>query len=210
MVRESLTSSARGHAIAMPRWSDEETDNPLRADDRNFYKVEKWTKDGTKIERLLYAGNNLNKARKLFAEAIKHRPRIRLTIRLRTRVLQKWPVVRSDRPDTMPQWFMSCALTGARRHPLISATQPPYRVERRYIPDLMRRASPSNNARHNARNLCACHFERPLAYHQYPRLRPKYPPPPNSSTSTMIIRINSIAVSSFGTFTVPMLIRMRV
>jgi hypothetical protein len=103
MVRESLTSSARGHAIAMPRWSDEETDNPLRADDRNFYKVEKWTKDGTKIERLLYAGNNLNKARKLFAEAIKHRPRIRLTIRLRTRVLQKWPVVRSDRPDTMPQ-----------------------------------------------------------------------------------------------------------
>jgi hypothetical protein len=48
----------------------EETDNPLRADDRNFYKVEKWTKDGTKIEHLLYAGNNLEKARKLFAEAI--------------------------------------------------------------------------------------------------------------------------------------------
>ena len=24
-------------------WSDEETDNPLYADDRNFYKVEKWT-----------------------------------------------------------------------------------------------------------------------------------------------------------------------
>jgi hypothetical protein len=34
-------------------WSDAETDNPLRADDRNFYKLEKWTKDGTKIERLL-------------------------------------------------------------------------------------------------------------------------------------------------------------
>ena len=28
---------------------------------------------------------------KLFAEAIKHRPRIRLTIRQRTRVLQQWP-----------------------------------------------------------------------------------------------------------------------
>jgi len=28
-------------------WSGEETGNPLRADDRNFYKVEKWTKDGT-------------------------------------------------------------------------------------------------------------------------------------------------------------------
>ena len=53
MVRESLTSATRGHAIAMPQWSDEETDNPLRADDRNFYKLEKWTKDGTKIERLL-------------------------------------------------------------------------------------------------------------------------------------------------------------
>jgi hypothetical protein len=36
-------------------WSEppEETNNPLRADDRNFYKVEKWTKDGMKIERLL-------------------------------------------------------------------------------------------------------------------------------------------------------------
>ena len=28
--------------------SDEETDEPLIADHRNFYKVEKWTKDGTK------------------------------------------------------------------------------------------------------------------------------------------------------------------
>jgi len=72
-------------------WSREETDNPLYADDRNFYKVEKWTKDGTKVDRLLYAGNNLTKARELFARAVKHRPRIRLTIRQRTRVLQKWP-----------------------------------------------------------------------------------------------------------------------
>src|SRR5271156_2654710 len=32
--------------------------------------------------------------------------------------------------------------------------------------------------------------------HQYPRLRPKYPPPPpNSSNRTTIIRINSIGVS---------------
>ena len=56
-------------------WSDEETDNPLRADDRNFYKVEKWTKDGAKINRLLYAGSNLEKARKPFAGAI-NRPRL--------------------------------------------------------------------------------------------------------------------------------------
>jgi hypothetical protein len=40
---------------------------------------------------MLYAGNNLDKARELFAEAVKHRPRIRLTIRQRTRVLQQWP-----------------------------------------------------------------------------------------------------------------------
>jgi hypothetical protein len=44
-------------------WSDEETDEPLIADHRNFYKVEKWTKDGTKVERMLYAGSNLDKAR---------------------------------------------------------------------------------------------------------------------------------------------------
>ena len=40
---------------------------------------------------MLYAGSNLDKARKVFAAAVKHRPRIRLTIRQRTRVLQQWP-----------------------------------------------------------------------------------------------------------------------
>jgi hypothetical protein len=57
--------------------SDEETDNPNRADDRNFYKVEKWTKDGMKIESMLCAGNNLEKARDVFTSAIRHRPRTR-------------------------------------------------------------------------------------------------------------------------------------
>ena len=69
----------------------EETDSPTYADDRNFYKVEKWTKDGTKVDRLLYAGNSLDRAQELFAWAIKHRPWIRLTIRQRTRVLDQWP-----------------------------------------------------------------------------------------------------------------------
>jgi hypothetical protein len=72
-------------------WSDEEIDNPLLADERNFYKVEKWTKDGAKVDRMLYAGNNLDKAREVFQRAVKHRPRIRLTIRQRIRVLQQWP-----------------------------------------------------------------------------------------------------------------------
>ena len=72
---------------------NEETDSPDFADQQNFYKVEKWTKDGTKVDRMLYAGNNLDRARHLFAEAVKHRPRIRPTIRQRTRVLQRWPAV---------------------------------------------------------------------------------------------------------------------
>jgi hypothetical protein len=73
-------------------WSDEETDNLLYADERDFYKVEKWTRDGTKVDSLLYAGNNLDKARKIFSAAVEHRPRIRLTMRRRTRVLDQWPV----------------------------------------------------------------------------------------------------------------------
>jgi hypothetical protein len=75
----------------MNNWSDEETNEPLIADHRNFYKVEKWTKEGGRVERMLYAGSNLDKARDIFAAAVKHRPRIRLTIRQRTRVLQEWP-----------------------------------------------------------------------------------------------------------------------
>jgi hypothetical protein len=74
----------------MNDWSKESTSEPLIADHRNFFKVEKWTKDG-KVERMLYAGSSLDNARELFAAAIKHRPRIRLTIRQRSRVLQQWP-----------------------------------------------------------------------------------------------------------------------
>ena len=72
---------------------DEETNEPLIADHRNFYKVEKWTKDCARVERMLHAGSNLDKAREVFAAAIYHRPRIRLTIRQRTRVLEQWPAV---------------------------------------------------------------------------------------------------------------------
>jgi hypothetical protein len=42
---------------------------------------------------MLYAGNNLDKARELFAAAIKHRPRIRLTIQQRMRVVEQWPTI---------------------------------------------------------------------------------------------------------------------
>ena len=49
----------------MSNWSDEETDEPLIADHRNFYTVEKWSRDGERIE-LLFAGNSLDKARRVF------------------------------------------------------------------------------------------------------------------------------------------------
>jgi hypothetical protein len=48
----------------MNDWSDEETDDPLYADRRNF-KVEKWSGDGLRVELVLYAGNNLDKARRI-------------------------------------------------------------------------------------------------------------------------------------------------
>jgi hypothetical protein len=48
----------------------EETDSPSHTDDRNFYKVEKWTRDGTKVDSLLYAGNSLGRARAVFEGAI--------------------------------------------------------------------------------------------------------------------------------------------
>ena len=63
------------------------TINPLVAHDRSCFKVEKVEQRRHEADRILYAGNNLDKARGLSAWAIKRRPRIRL----RTRVLQQWP-----------------------------------------------------------------------------------------------------------------------
>ena len=54
----------------MTNSSDEETDDPLYADDRNFYKVQEWTTHGM-TDRLLYAGNNLDKAWDVFDKAIR-------------------------------------------------------------------------------------------------------------------------------------------
>ena len=47
----------------MAEWFDEETDEPLIADHRNFYKVELWTKDEQRIERMVFADSSLDKAR---------------------------------------------------------------------------------------------------------------------------------------------------
>jgi hypothetical protein len=72
-------------------WSHEETDEPGFADRRNFYKVEKWSRDGQRIEELLFAENSLAKAQRIFERFIQKRPRSRLTVRQRSRVLQEWP-----------------------------------------------------------------------------------------------------------------------
>ena len=39
--------------------SDGETNDPLIADHRNFYPVETCTKDGSRVDRMLFAGSNL-------------------------------------------------------------------------------------------------------------------------------------------------------
>ena len=58
---------------------------------RNLYKLEKWSSDGQRIEEMVFAGNSLAKAQRIFENFIKKRPRVRLTIRQRARVLQEWP-----------------------------------------------------------------------------------------------------------------------
>ena len=55
-----------------------------------YAEVEKCTRDGTKVDSLLYAGNSLGRARSVFERAIKHRPRIQVTIQ-QTRVLDQYP-----------------------------------------------------------------------------------------------------------------------
>jgi hypothetical protein len=83
--------SRRGHpAMIAPRWAEEETDNPVYADDRNFFKVEHWTDDDLHVERMLYAGNRLDKALDMFDAAIRVEPAARYLIRQRSRVVDKW------------------------------------------------------------------------------------------------------------------------
>jgi hypothetical protein len=94
-ARSAFASLSRAPVVvdnhSMSDWSDEETDDPLVADARNFYKVEKWTGDGLRVVDLLYAGSSVDRAHAIFATMVRHWPSIRLTIRQRTRVLQEWP-----------------------------------------------------------------------------------------------------------------------
>jgi hypothetical protein len=66
------------------------TDDPVVADERNFYKVELWTRDDH-IECMLFAGTSLDRARDVFADCAQRFPETRLTIRQRSRVLDESP-----------------------------------------------------------------------------------------------------------------------
>jgi len=46
---------------------------------------------GPNVERLIWAGNSIDKAREIFDDEVSRGPRLRMTIRQRTRVLQRWP-----------------------------------------------------------------------------------------------------------------------
>ena len=58
---------------------------------RGFYQVEGWSKNDQQIEALLFAGSKLDMARAVMKAFTEKRPRARLTIRQRSRVLYKWP-----------------------------------------------------------------------------------------------------------------------
>ena len=45
------------------QWSDEQPDDRQYADQRDFYKVEKWSRDGMRIEQMLYTDSSPAKCR---------------------------------------------------------------------------------------------------------------------------------------------------
>jgi hypothetical protein len=44
----------KSSTTAFASWSDEETEEPLIADHRNFYKVEKWSRDGQRVVEMVW------------------------------------------------------------------------------------------------------------------------------------------------------------
>ena len=44
----------------MAAFEEETTTDPRYADARNFYKVEKWSRDGMRVDLVLYAGSSLD------------------------------------------------------------------------------------------------------------------------------------------------------
>jgi hypothetical protein len=66
------------------RWTDEETDNPVYADTRGFFKVEIWTDDTARISSACCTPATIS----IKAEIAPH---ARYYIRQGIRVVEKWP-----------------------------------------------------------------------------------------------------------------------
>jgi hypothetical protein len=60
--------------------SDEQTDDPAYADERDFYKVEAWSRDDELMVMMLFAGSSFDRAHEIFEAEVKRRPNIRLTM----------------------------------------------------------------------------------------------------------------------------------
>ena len=69
----------------------ETTTDPNVANDRNFYKVERWSADGNHVDELIFAGNRLDAAQRHFEAVLRRRPGGRYMIRQRGRVLRRYP-----------------------------------------------------------------------------------------------------------------------
>ena len=54
------------------QWSDEQPDDPQYADQRDFYKVEKWSRDGMRIEQMLYTDSSLGKVQAILSAKVAH------------------------------------------------------------------------------------------------------------------------------------------
>jgi hypothetical protein len=69
----------------------QETNDPDEADRRRYYKVEKWDAAEQHVEALLYASNDLSKAKAMFAAWKEARPRERYLLRQNITVLARCP-----------------------------------------------------------------------------------------------------------------------
>jgi hypothetical protein len=61
------------------------------ANQRNFFKVELWTKDDQRSPGCCTPATAFDEARAVFNAAVKHRPSGRYTIRQWYRVVEQWP-----------------------------------------------------------------------------------------------------------------------
>lgn len=108
---------------------DQEAGGASRAPGRAhfFYKVEKRTKDRTKVDSCSTPATISKKDREIFVQAVKHRPRIRLAIRQRTRVLERWPkqALLMRGRFTAKMWKRSSVCPGCQKRSV--AVDPPVR-----------------------------------------------------------------------------------